>query len=95
MNEHREYTVAKSDDGLPGDWRDVSEKSNHRFHWHRGDGYPSIRMSNGGLGGYPGWEVEMYPDPRDGEEGVWRSTHDSVDEAGDRVTELMEGYPDE
>lgn len=87
-----ELTVPDDDD-LPGEWHDVSDESGHRYHWNRGDGYPSIRASRGGLGGSPGWEVEMYPNPEDDkEESILRTVHDTADNAADRVLELMEEH---
>jgi|AKVG01.1.fsa_nt_gi hypothetical protein len=88
-----------TDDELPGDWRDVHHETDHRYHWHRGDPYPSIRLSHCPTGylapNLEGWAVEIYPDPRNGMDGAWRTLHDTAEEGADRVLELMEEYPDE
>ena len=79
------------DDYLPGDWEDVSDEGPFEYHWQRPAGeYPSIRIFTSV---YPGYPVEIYPDPRDAHEGVWRTSHDTLAEAAARVRELMERFP--
>jgi hypothetical protein len=91
-----EPSIPDCDDELPGDWRDVSDSTGFRYHWHRGEGYPSIRLSHGGLAATSDWTVEMYPTAIEDSVGdLLRTTHETAEEAGNRVIELMEEYPHE
>lgn len=88
---------------LPGEWRDVSDKTDHEYHWHHGeegdDDWYSLRMADESsfekslhaVGS--GWGVEIYPVERDGDPAAFQHC-ETREEAIEAVEELMEEYPE-